>query len=61
MASSYYRQRRVVAAKLQQGVKREKILDEIRDNVGEEFGKIHLLDKKEIGTIITFYLRKMKF
>lgn len=44
-----FRQRRTIAAKLQQGVKREKILDDIRDSVGQEFGKIHLVDKREIG------------
>lgn len=44
-----FRQRRTIVAKLQQGVNREKILDDIRDSVGQEFGKIHLVDKIEIG------------
>ena len=45
----HFRQRKQIAAKLEQGVKRERILDDIRDNVGEEFGRIHLLDKKDLG------------
>ena len=49
------RQRHGIAPKLAQGVALEKILDEIRDNVGMDFRKIHLLDRKDIGNIRNSY------
>lgn len=49
------RQRHEIAAKLKSGVSREKILDDIRDNVGMDFRKLHLLDRKDIGNIRNAY------
>ena len=49
------RQRHEIAAKLASGVKRERIIDEIRDNVGMDFRKLHLLDRKDIGNIGNAY------
>ena len=49
------RQRGEIAAKLAQGVSRDKILDDIRDNVGFDFRKIHLLDRRDIGNIKNAY------
>ena len=45
------RQRQEIAAKLSIGVSREKILDDIRDEVGSDFVKMHLLDKQDISNI----------
>ena len=45
------RQRNQIAAKLSQGISRDKILDDIRDNVGFDFQKIYLLDRKDINNI----------
>ena len=49
------RQRNEVAAKLAQGISRDKILDDIRDNVGYDFRKIHLLDRNDIRNIKDCY------
>ena len=43
--------REQIAAKLQQGISREKILDDIRDSVGKEFHREHLIDEKDIYNI----------
>ena len=48
-------QRHEIAAKLWKGVCRQKILDDIRDDVGIDFRKIHLCDKKDIRNIINAY------
>ena len=45
------RQRAQIASKLQQGVTRSKILDDVRDDVGSKFGRIHLLEKQDIQNI----------
>ena len=45
------RQRKNIAAKLQQGVTITKILDDIRNSVGEKFEKVHLVDKRDIRNI----------
>ena len=36
------------ATKLQQGVSKEKILDDIRNNVGAEFLRDHIIDKQDV-------------
>ena len=45
------RQRREIAAKVEQGVSRDKILSDIRKDVGTIFQKIHLVEKKDINNI----------
>ena len=41
------KKRNEIAAKLQQGVSEEKILDDIRNNVGAQFLRDHIIDKKD--------------
>ena len=36
---------------LQQGVTKEKILDEIRDSVGSQFNRLHLLERRDLHNI----------
>ena len=43
--------RQQIAAKLKLGVNREKILDDIRDNVGEKFSREHMLDEQDLRNI----------
>ena len=50
------RQRHVISAKLSQGVTREKILDDIRDEGGYDCRRIHLLDKKDLSNIKKSYI-----
>ena len=45
------RQRQHLASKLQQGVSKDKIMDEIRDNFGSEFQRIHLLERRDLHNI----------
>ena len=39
--------RQQIAAKLQQGISKEKNLDDIRESVGLEFQREHIVDKKD--------------
>ena len=39
------KKRNEIASKLQQGVSKEKILGDIRNNVGTEFLRDHIIDK----------------
>ena len=41
------KKRNEIAAKLQQGVSKEKILDDIRNKVGAQFLRDHIIDKKD--------------
>ena len=43
--------RKEIAAKLQQGVSKEKILDDIRNDVGTEFLRDHIIDKQDVINI----------
>lgn len=45
------KKRMEIAQKLQMGVSKEQILDDIRDSVGEKFSRIHLIDGKDLGNI----------
>ena len=40
-----------IAGKLAQGITFERILDDVRDNLGERFDRIHLLTRKDITNI----------
>lgn len=44
-----------IAAKLKQGVAKEKILDDIRDSVGDRFHREHLIDKRDMFNIEKAY------
>ena len=48
-------ERVAIAAQLAQGVDIQRILDNIRDNLGKEFQRIHLLTKKDIYNIEKTY------
>ena len=53
--------RNEIAAKLQQGVFEEKILDDIRNNVGAEFFRDHISHKQNVVNIQRAYgLKKMQ-
>ena len=43
--------RQQIAAKLQQGISKEKILDDIRESVGLAFQREHLVDKRDLFNI----------
>ena len=43
--------RQQIAAKLKQGVRTDKILDNIRDSVGEKFNREHLVEEQDIRNI----------
>ena len=49
------KKRNEIAAKLQQGVSKEKILDDIRNNVGAEFLRDHIIDKQDVVNIQRAY------
>ena len=49
------RKRQEVAAKLKQGVSREKILDEVRDSVSGNLGRYHLIAQKDLANIERAY------
>ena len=49
------KKRNEIAAKLQQGVSKEKILDDIRNNVGAEFLRDHIIDKQDVVNIRRAY------
>ena len=40
-----------IAQKLKMGVSQDKILDDIRDSVGEKFSRVHLIDRKDLHNI----------
>ena len=44
-----------IAAKLQQGVTMERVLDDIRDNVVSEFGREHLINCQDIRNVLSQY------
>ena len=48
-------QRKSMAAKLQQGVKNNRILNDIRSNVSESFSRVHLVDKQDIKNIASSF------
>ena len=45
------KKREELVAKLKQGVSQQRILDEIRDNVGSRLTRDHLIDKKDLANI----------
>ncbi len=45
------KKREELVAKLKQGVSQQRILDEIRDNVGSILTRDHLIDKKDLANI----------
>ena len=47
--------RDTIAGKLAQGVNVQHIIDEIRDNVGDKFERIHLITRKDIANIEKSY------
>ena len=47
----FAKKRNKIAAKLQQGVSKEKIPDDIRNNVGTEFLRDHIIDKQDVINI----------
>ena len=49
------KKRNKIAAKLQQGVSKEKILDDVRNNVGTEFLCDHIIDKQDVINIQRAY------
>ena len=49
------KKRNEIAAKLQQGVSKEIILDDIRNNVGTEFLTDHIIDKQDMINIQRAY------
>ena len=51
----YIYTRNVIAAKLQQGVSKEKILDNMQNNVGTEFLHDHIIDKQDVINIQCAY------
>ena len=44
-------QRAMIAAKIQQGVTRERILDDIRESVGETFRRQHLIERQDLANL----------
>jgi len=47
---------------LQQGVSPLNILDQVRDNIGSDFNRIHLLERKDISNISKAYgIKVLKF
>lgn len=54
-------QREMIAAKLQQGVSKEKILEDIRESVSANFHRQHLVDRQDIVNVEkAFGLRKVQ-
>ena len=51
----FTKKRNKIAAKLQQGVSKEKILDDVRNNVGTEFLRDHIIDKQDVINIQRAY------
>ena len=51
----FTKKRNKIAAKLQQGVSKEKILDDVRNNVGTEFLCDHIIDKQDVINIQRAY------
>ena len=51
----YIYTRNEIAAKLQQGVSKEKILDNMQNNVGTEFLHDHIIDKQDVINIQCAY------
>ena len=49
------KKRNEIAAKLQQGVSKEIILDDTRNNVGTEFLTDHIIDKQDVINIQRAY------
>ena len=49
------KKRNEIAAKLQQGVSKEKTIDDIRNNVGTEFLRDHIIDKQDVISIQRAY------
>ena len=49
------KKRNEIAAILQQGVSKEKILDDIRNNVGAKFLRDHIIDKQDVVNIQRAY------
>ena len=49
------KKRNEIAAKLQQGVSKEKTLDDIRNNVETEFLRDHIIDKQDVINIQRAY------
>ena len=45
------RQREMIAAKIQQGVSRERILDDIRESVSATFHRQHLVDRQDLANV----------
>ena len=45
------RNKREIAAKLHLGVSSDKILDDVRDNIGADLQRIHLIDKQDIDNL----------
>lgn len=43
--------RAIIAAKIQQGVTRERILHVIRENVGETFCRQHLVERQDLANL----------
>ncbi len=44
-----------IAMKLQQGVAIERVLDDIRDSVAEEFGREHLINRQDVRNVLNQY------
>ena len=51
----FTKKRNKIAAKLQQGVSKEKIPDDVRNNVGTEFLRDHIIDKQDVISIQRAY------
>lgn len=49
------KKRQEIAGKLQQGVTKEKILQDIRESVGVQFYRDHLIDKQDMANISRSY------
>ena len=49
------KKRQEIAAKLKQGVSKEKVLDAIRENIGAIFSRDHLIDKQDLANIRRAY------
>lgn len=45
------KKRQEITAKLKQGVTKQKILDDIRESIGAQFARDHLIDKQDIANI----------
>lgn len=45
----------MIATKIQQGVTRERILDDIRESVGETFCRQHLIERQDLANLERAY------